>query len=161
MKTNNLLIKLLALLGFACAESRCDIDDAKMYGPPYADFEIKGTVSDENGDPITGIRVTVRPTAESGPSLGSGVSNAAGNYVLTGLDLHSNDIDVVAEDVDGPENGGEFKSETKNVQVNGDLTVNFTLTPKAAAERQIAGGENPEPKVSEDRNRESETTAKR
>ena len=55
----NIIVKvsrfLLPLLGFALIES-CAKD---MYGCPYADFEAKGKVSDEEGKGIQGIRVII------------------------------------------------------------------------------------------------------
>ena len=54
---------IMGLLGFAsCGKSLVDDrDDSAMYGPPpYADYKVMGTVSDEDGKPIKGIRVSVR-----------------------------------------------------------------------------------------------------
>ena len=55
----NIIVKvsrfLLPLLGFALVES-CAQD---MYGCPYADFEAKGCVSDEDGKGIQGVRVVI------------------------------------------------------------------------------------------------------
>ena len=50
---------ILGLLGF----SSCDIEiggGMVMYGSPHSDFKAQGTVSDENGKPIEGIRVAIR-----------------------------------------------------------------------------------------------------
>ena len=55
--TNKILAGLLSLLGFSLAA--CDKIGADEYGCPYADYEIKGKVVDENGKAINGIQVII------------------------------------------------------------------------------------------------------
>lgn len=61
---NKLLWMLFSLLGFASA---CSDDDEQeqngnlcMYGCPSVTFSVKGTVTDEAGRPIPGIRVGIK-----------------------------------------------------------------------------------------------------
>ena len=55
-----LLSTLLVLLGF----SSCDKIGALEYGSPYVDFQVKGQVTDENGNPIEGICVTLEASPD-------------------------------------------------------------------------------------------------
>ncbi|MBP3299139.1 MAG: radical SAM-associated putative lipoprotein [Muribaculaceae bacterium] len=47
----------LALLGFGCSSDDKDPDVLCMYGTPTGDYEIKGKVSNENGDPVSGASI--------------------------------------------------------------------------------------------------------
>lgn len=50
---NKLWMLLLSLLGFA----GCDEPQEDMYGTPYAEYTVKGRVTDAAGTPIAGIEV--------------------------------------------------------------------------------------------------------
>ena len=50
---NKLWMLLLSLLGFA----GCDEPQEDMYGTPYAEYTVKGCVTDAAGTPIAGIEV--------------------------------------------------------------------------------------------------------
>ena len=84
---NKLWMLLLSLLGFA----GCDEPQEDMYGTPYAEYTVKGRVTDAAGTPIAGIEVR-RPSWGSDPSP-----------VLT------------FTDTDGPAGGGDFAG--KEVEV--------------------------------------------
>lgn len=103
------LIFLLGVLGIGCADSE------EMYGcPPPPDPEIKGfaiggTVRSERNVPIPNIRVRKADgTAET-------LTDPEGRYLLTGPAIESENR-LVAEDIDGEENGGLFRSETFEVE---------------------------------------------
>lgn len=105
---NKLWAGLFLLFGFTLTDCQKD-----MYGSPHADFEVKGKVTDEAGTPVEGIRVSVKP-AEGGdyPSMSS-QTGAAGEYQMSErrwmyLDISLN---VIAEDIDGEANGGEFATQ--------------------------------------------------
>lgn len=51
---------LLAVLGFSSCDSDDDDPMICMYGMPYSTYEVKGTVTDENNDPVEGAEVTVK-----------------------------------------------------------------------------------------------------
>lgn len=53
---SKLCIICLALLGFSCSS---DDDFECMYGTPIGDFEIKGKVMDEAGEPVKGATIKV------------------------------------------------------------------------------------------------------
>ena len=128
----NLFIRLakisLGLLGTAAINS-CDghfIGKAE-YGCPHADFEAKGTVTDEDGNGIPGIRVIIRSQnpLSSNPKdrLEETIwTNHNGEYV-SGESYYDDDfaytssIKMEFEDVDGPENGGEFQKVNIEVPV--------------------------------------------
>ena len=88
MIANNLPLKafskaicssLLTLMGF----SSCS-DNEVMYGMPFGSFEIKGTVTDENGNCIENaeIRVTLPEQSSGIESFGSTRTGYDGNYAI-------------------------------------------------------------------------------
>lgn len=115
---------LLPLFGVAVFDS-CAVK--AEYGCPHADFEAKGVVTDEDGNAIKGIRVALsaeRPdysyfntplrdtlwTNENGEYT-SGDSFSAHDYA------YMESIKLEFEDVDGPENGGEYQKVSIEVPV--------------------------------------------
>lgn len=121
MKFNALLTKffgvMLALLGFAsCDRVGIGLD---MYGSPHADFKALGTVTDEAGKPVKGIRVAIRQHRHFS-SVGLDrkdwyeddtlFTDADGRYQLRReIPVVPEDVTVVFEDIDGEENGGLFQ----------------------------------------------------
>lgn len=53
---NAIFAVLLAALGFSCSNG----DEPCMYGTPHSDFEAKGTVVDENNEPVPNAKITIR-----------------------------------------------------------------------------------------------------
>lgn len=72
---------LLALLGFSCS-SKDNPDIPLMYGTPTGSFEVKGTVTNEEGTPIPDavVRVTEPHVDSAMWSISRGVTNSQGNY---------------------------------------------------------------------------------
>ena len=106
---------IMGLLGFAsCGKSLVDDhDDSAMYGPPpYADYKVMGTVSDEDGKPIKGIRVSVllKYSPWSKDVEEKLYSDDKGAFQLTRTVDDLPPVTISFEDVDGVENGGEFVS---------------------------------------------------
>lgn len=115
----NIIVKvsrfLLPLLGFALIES-CAKD---MYGCPYADFEAKGKVSDEEGKGIQGIRVIISADSDGTDYSGTPLADTLwtdhkGEYItkpgfVTERFAYMDKLKLEFEDVDGAENGGEFQ----------------------------------------------------
>ena len=94
-----------------------------MYGEPHADFKALGTVRDENGKPIEGIRVAIRQHRHYENTSGviydqndwyendTLYTDDKGAYQLIRSVFESpNDVKIVFEDIDGEENGGEYTS---------------------------------------------------
>lgn len=120
----NILIRIfkvaLGILGVAAVDS-CDIFVTKCeYGSPHADFQAKGIVKDENNKGIEGIRVVLKgeyPNSNysgAGPMTDTLWTDKNGSYVtesgrITDDFAYLASIKMEFEDVDGPENGGEFQ----------------------------------------------------
>ena len=151
----SLIGSLLALLGFQSCDPATIFNGPDMYGSgpveygsPYADYIFKGEASDEQGNPIQGIRVVLFPYGEQEDTV-------CGDTLFTGADgkvekrleynwVQENDIKVKFEDVDGAENGS-----FKNKELVGDAVTikqtsegkkwymgEFTITAKAVLEKK-------------------------
>lgn len=117
--------QILSLLGF----QSCDILVPKcMYGCPNVDYTIKGTVTDESGKPIEGIRVAIHrsPPPREGVIYDEPVfakdtlfTDKEGKVGYSRNDFEAGIATVYLEDIDGPENGGEFSPLTvKDIKAN-------------------------------------------
>lgn len=117
---NAVLAALLSMLGYACSSS----DEPVEYGTPHADYIFNGQVTDESGNPIPGIKSSVkeiqvdRAGKVSVYPIDSMLTDASGNYRLKitgwpgGL---SESTKIILEDTDGAANGGEFLGDTIDV----------------------------------------------
>lgn len=102
---------LLCLIGFGSSVACSPGMVADEYGSPYASFEVKGKVTDQQGNPIPGIQVTcdamyIQPV----------YTESDGSYALHGDGFPREKIQVSFEDVDGEENGGLFAARTVSVE---------------------------------------------
>ena len=106
---------LLTVLGF----SSCSKEELREeYGSPYADYIINGVVTDEEGNEIDGILVS----AESYTDYSDGrhwynhasKKTVYGEYYLSYRDYDIN-TKLIVQDVDGEANGGEFASDTIDI----------------------------------------------
>ena len=119
----------LGLLGFSSCEwlgiGVC------MYGEPHADFKAIGTVTDNSGKPVEGIRVAVQQHRhyENSESViydqndwydnDTLFTDSNGKYELVRSVFSApNRVTIVFEDIDGEENGGEFEKAEVNPKVN-------------------------------------------
>ena len=69
MKTNRILSRVLSGLLVALGFTGCDGSDTpEEYGTPSVKFQVKGTVTDEAGNPIENIRVIVRGNYDNEPN---------------------------------------------------------------------------------------------
>ena len=88
------------------------------YGVPTAHFIMKGTVTDEAGTPIQGIKATLKVMPYQQPEHAYGIdstmTDAAGKYQIEYHQLLNEKI-LLLEDVDGAANGGEFQSDTIDI----------------------------------------------
>lgn len=95
--TTSLCSALLSLLGYSCSSSPDDPGYICMYGMPTGDFEIKGSVTTEEGNAVDDaeIRVT-HPEAPSGVySLQTTTTNADGQYLAEGESYAASELKVV------------------------------------------------------------------
>ena len=75
---------LLSLLGFSCSSSPNEPDYPVMYGMPTGSFEIKGAVTDENGEDIENAEIRVCPSDEPSYLTNlTGKTDADGNYTIS------------------------------------------------------------------------------
>ena len=106
---------ILALLGFAsCIDpfvERCE------YGCPTTGFQAKGTVTDEAGTPVSGIRVILTSEYKDEFSTDTVFTDTQGNFKTKRLESVSTEpFFLVYDDVDGEANGGEFLSDTTSLR---------------------------------------------
>lgn len=102
---------LLCLAGFGAVVS-CDdyVMGAPEYGTPYASYEIKGKVTDEEGSPVKGIMVLCEAVGEDVSYTGDD-----GGFTLSGGGFPQEEVSVVFKDVDAEQNGGLFSEKTVDV----------------------------------------------
>ena len=105
---NWILAGLLSLLGFSVTS--CGATDE--YGSPYAEYELKGKVTDMNGDPIQGIEINYGGIYNNvlSPSYISEIYKSPqtqkdGSYDIKFEDSPMGIVRIIAKDIDGPENG--------------------------------------------------------
>lgn len=109
---NRLIWLLLSLLGMAAGCSSNDKLIPVEYGCPHADYEIKGRVTDPDGNPIRAIEITT-------DELPVAYSSATGDYRLKGT-AFPGDMRIRFTDTDGPDNGGNFAERTVVVTFTGE-----------------------------------------
>lgn len=111
---------ILSLFGLSSCEEivKSITDEPCMYGMPYSDFTIKGTVTDESKKPVQGIRIIVDDSHEVGGELHVYCSDTLYTDQDGKVDMKSRNssvhwsssVNVRMDDVDGEQNGGEFAS---------------------------------------------------
>lgn len=120
-----ILGSLMTILGFGSC-SKFSSPGKEMYGQPYAIFKLVGTVKDESGNPIKGIRIVFNPESKVDPSSPNYEFYVKGNVDTLYTDEKGEfcserlkyaagslpgDAIVALDDVDGAAGGGEFKSQ--------------------------------------------------
>ena len=98
---------ILAILGFGAVS--CSLFMKKMYGSPYVELDIKGTVTDQKGNPIPGILVTI---PEFSPEQKTDASGKVELSTTLGGTIQLQEFNIVFKDIDGPQNGGTFATDT-------------------------------------------------
>lgn len=118
---NWILAGLLSLLGFSVTS--CGATDE--YGSPYAEYELKGKVTDMNGDPIQGIEINYGGIYNNvlSPSYISEIYKSPqtqkdGSYDIKFEDSPMGIVRIIAKDIDGPENGS-FETDSIDVKIEG------------------------------------------
>lgn len=109
---NGALSALLVMLGFeACSENgMCE------YGTPTVDYHVTGQVTDADGQPVEGIRVTTRGYRNfiNGATEHVTFTDKDGRYRSEDIQEVSlpSELRIVFEDVDGDEHGGLFETDS-------------------------------------------------
>ena len=161
-----IIAKLFQILGisslltaFGCGNSNryiamYGVGQVDMYGSPSNFFILDGTVTDSNGEPIKGIKITAKGIHEDAPSedFTFTYSDEEGNYSIKWRDSNRSEMNfiVTAEDVDGEENGSfndrtiivDFSETTKNDEDT--WTTKYRMTGKDITLDEKSGTENKE-----------------
>ena len=119
---NVVLAAVLSLLGYGCGD---DSDVPVMYGSPeipYCDVEISGTVTDEENNPVEGIKTYLKEVYKYSNNetraygITAGATDESGTYTMNGVVYGLTDnVKLLVEDTDGAENGGEFENDTIDI----------------------------------------------
>lgn len=123
---NAVLTVLLSMLGYGCSSDEpMDMYGTPVveYGAPHADYIVKGLVTDEAESPVQGIKTSLKQVdkTEAGTitfGMDSIQTNETGGYRLGYTGLPQTGIKLIVEDIDGEANGGEFISDTLDVDFN-------------------------------------------
>ena len=107
--TNWALAGLLSFLGF----SGCDIIGRVEYGTPHAEYEVKGTITNEAGKNIPDIQVKLAQ-GKRGGYIESGITvktDEMGHYSASVTTFPGKDFVMIVTDTDG-ETNGSYASDT-------------------------------------------------
>ena len=103
---------ILVILGFAGTVS-CEPEVICMYGVPTMDFEVSGKVVNKDSAPVAGIKVSCY--TDTSPDAPSAITAEDGSFNISGTAINAV---LKFEDIDGPENGGEFEEKIEEIKVN-------------------------------------------
>ena len=112
---NWLCATIISLLGFSACKAEKEI--LYEYGSPYADYKYMGTITDEDGNPIQGIKATLVGSSNiiSGREIAVLTTDKDGKFeseYYNEANTHIAKIEFT--DIDGELNGGEFASASIN-----------------------------------------------
>ena len=111
--TQWLLTTVIALLGF----SSCEIFMTSMYGTPTVDYQAKGHITDEEGNPIEGIQIKVEAQTYIDQTAEPEVVYSSSKGLYTTKKYKDQPILYLhISDIDGEENGGKFEEKVINLQ---------------------------------------------
>ena len=118
---NSILTALLSLLGYSCSsENSLPVE---MYGVPSADYQISGTVTNDNGQVVQGIKTSVKQISTyegktQASCIDSVMTDANGHYdVSVHIFPMNKEIKLLVEDVDGDANGA-YQNDTIDIDYN-------------------------------------------
>lgn len=117
-KIISVLLALLGLLTTACEPLVEYGSPVPEYGSPTADFIIKGKVTDTTSTPLKNILVAIRYKHYPLYNQDSIFTDNDGNYEINYNYFPDFDtpFTVIAEDIDGSKNGGNFQTDSISVQ---------------------------------------------
>ena len=119
---NAVLTALLSIIGYGCSSSD-DPEYICMYGTPHADYQFMGTVTDESGSAVSGIKVSAKNVYRRYDStlietygVDSTLTDSKGKYAVEGeAFLGEHILKLIVEDLDGEANGGNFMNDTIDI----------------------------------------------
>ena len=112
---NWLCATIISLLGFSACKAEKEI--LYEYGSPYADYKYMGTITDEDGNPIQGIKATLIGSSNlvSGNEIAVFTTDKDGKFESEYYNERNTNIyKIDFTDTDGELNGGEFASASIN-----------------------------------------------
>ncbi|MBQ9650413.1 MAG: radical SAM-associated putative lipoprotein [Prevotella sp.] len=120
---NAVLTALLGLLGFESCDSPDEYGPIPCeYGTPCADYQISGIVTDESNSPIKDIKVSAKFVYQAIDGrvetygVDSTQTDGLGKYAFESRRFYGDpDLKLIVEDIDGEGNGGDFKSDTIDI----------------------------------------------
>jgi len=104
------------IISFAAKMQKDYMEFPNEYGCPHADYRVIGTVKDANGSAIPGIEVLAAFWEVDGDNQSEGPvidtqTTADGTFEVTLSEWPGfNQVKLVLNDIDGEQNGGQFKS---------------------------------------------------
>lgn len=144
VKVSTLLSRICAgaliFLGVGCSSDDDDPSMGVMYGTLNSEFEIKGSVSDPEGNPVPDAKIVVGyPLVPSTQyNCGVGVTSKTGSYNVKGKD-YSSEFKVVCLpnnpnlEADSTNVKAEFKH-VSGTNLKAEINVDFTLKEKKTEE---------------------------
>ena len=122
---NAVLTALLSIIGYGCSSSD-DPEYICMYGTPHADYQFMGTVTDESGSAVMGIKVSAKNVYRRYDSavietygVDSTLTDSKGKYAVEGeAFLGEHILKLIVEDLDGEANGGNFMNDTIDIDLD-------------------------------------------
>ena len=113
-----LSVTIIGLLGFSACGDDDPADTPSAYGTPTATYIYRGTVTDEEGNPIKDIDVVLHGVIEGSMNASLVIKTDKNGVFRTGWlntsQARVETIDFV--DRDGEANGGDFESQTLEVK---------------------------------------------
>ena len=161
----SLIGTILTLLGFHSCDPSTVIEEPEMYGPgpdkwedmtaeygsPYVVYKINGEATDQEGNPIEGIRMIVKPNGSDSSiwetdTLYTGADGKVAKTIRNYDSLKPDKMLVSVDDVDGEEHGS-FESKTLDTDAlsiertgesvsSWDWGGEYTITAKAVLEKK-------------------------
>ncbi len=135
---SRIIAKILTLCGISLTCTACYVGPSTMF-TAYVDGMV---VADDTEQPIEGIQISCTVIEENPydsnynysypyPAI---LSDKNGKYVSNIHERPGLTLEIVAEDIDGPANGGEFETQTKSIAL-GDL--DYKLNKKKSSYDQF------------------------
>lgn len=122
MKTKDfkLLRWLCSMVMVAMGFTACSKDEPEeisvMYGTPYGEYKYEGIVTDEEGNPIQGINVTVQEYNYSINNLTVVETDKSGKFTTDYIKWGTGGRQaLIFSDIDGDANGGDFEEMRFNI----------------------------------------------
>lgn len=119
---NAVLTTLMSIIGYGCSSDDPWGGGLCEYGTPHADYQFMGTVTDESGSPVKGIKVAAKDVYRSQDGavvdtygVDSTQTDGFGKYAFEIRFVSNPGLKLIVEDIDGEANGGAFKSDTIDI----------------------------------------------